>query len=139
MRGFCQDCGKPTSGNTNLRCADCSRKRNLKNSPGELHGSWGKFRNDTTESGRQRARRRKKLAICERCGKPAIDRHHGDSNTLNNSQNNLVGLCRRCHMSIDGRLSRLIERNKKGRKYRDNAEKFRALRARRKAEGRPIK
>ncbi len=50
------------------------------------------------ETGRSRARRMMPvLGDCERCGAPAVDRHHKDENTLNNSLDNLEQLCRRCH------------------------------------------
>lgn len=45
---------------------------------------------------------------CERCGKaPAVDRHHRDSNVENNGADNILCVCRRCHMELDGRLERL--------------------------------
>jgi predicted amidophosphoribosyltransferase len=46
------------------------------------------------------------LGVCERCGKPATERHHKDGDTGNNVRSNLAFLCRRCHMIEDGRLAR---------------------------------
>jgi hypothetical protein len=40
--------------------------------------------------------------------------HHIDGNTLNNDPSNILFVERREHMEIDGRLSMMIERNKKG-------------------------
>lgn len=55
-------------------------------------------------AGRVRARNRYPLSLCERCNKAASDRHHVDGNTLNNTTENVMILCRRCHMLVDGRL-----------------------------------
>jgi hypothetical protein len=61
------------------------------------------------ESGRYRARRIfPSLGSCERCGRPATDRHHKDADPTNNSAGNVAMLCRSCHMKADGRLDRLI-------------------------------
>lgn len=40
------------------------------------------------------------------CGKKKkrLDIHHKDKNKSNNSIENLIKLCRRCHMTIDGRI-----------------------------------
>jgi hypothetical protein len=47
------------------------------------------------------------LGTCAECEvKPAVERHHWDGNTLNNDRN-VVPLCRRCHMRVDGRLDRM--------------------------------
>lgn len=62
------------------------------------------------KSGRQRARHRyPALGVCHCCGEPARDRHHVDGNTLNNEPSNVLPVCRRCHMTIDGRLERLAK------------------------------
>lgn len=73
---------------------------------GENHGGW-KGDAATVKSGRMRARKNyRQLGTCERCGTPATDRHHRNGNTLDNSQENIAHLCRRCHMIVDGRLDR---------------------------------
>lgn len=61
------------------------------------------------DSFRNRARKLFDLpSLCERCNeKPPVDRHHVDSNPKNNQRENISFLCRRCHLIIDGRLSRL--------------------------------
>jgi hypothetical protein len=47
------------------------------------------------------ARKVKGLALCERCNlRPAVDMHHIDENPLNNAPDNLLGLCRACHMDV---------------------------------------
>jgi hypothetical protein len=76
--------------------------------------SWGHMGNwkgdDASEdAGRARARRYFVLGPCERCGRPARDRHHVDGVTTNNDPSNIAILCRRCHMVADGRLDGLIE------------------------------
>jgi len=54
-----------------------------------------------------RAHRWYDIGACLDCGKPAFDRHHQDGNILNNTPENIIPLCRRCHMIRDGRLARL--------------------------------
>jgi hypothetical protein len=70
----------------------------------------------TEHAGRLRAQKRYPLGPCERCGKPAIDRHHKDSVTTHNEPSNIARLCRRCHMEDDGRLVAFVEAAG-GRKY----------------------
>lgn len=36
-------------------------------------------------------------------------RHHRDGNTANNKTENIIFLCRKCHMKEDGRLEQFIE------------------------------
>ena len=80
--------------------------------PGEKHRNWGKFTSTSKGGGHRRAHRRFKLDLCERCGKPATDRHHIDDNPLNNAPENIACLCRRCHMTKDGRIAKMRERNR---------------------------
>ena len=79
------------------KCAAANQSNRLKGlSPEERPA----FKGDrgAVETGRSRARRMMPvLGDCERCGAPAVDRHHKDENTLNNSLDNLEQLCRRCH------------------------------------------
>lgn len=65
-----------------------------------------------TESKRMRARRAIPIVgMCENCGKaPAVDRHHKDGDTGNNTRSNILLACRLCHMTLDGRRDALIER-----------------------------
>lgn len=76
---------------------------------GERHPAW-KGDAATTTTKRERAQRRYQLGQCERCLKPATDRHHRDGDTGNNAPSNVELLCRRCHMIVDGRLSALRNR-----------------------------
>ena len=52
------------------------------------------------------------LGKCSLCFHKAIDRHHMDGNTLNNKETNIAPLCRYHHMIVDGRMDKLIERQK---------------------------
>ena len=49
------------------------------------------------------------IGCCVRCGSQRSERHHRDGNTANNSPENVVALCRKCHMSEDGRLDKFME------------------------------
>ncbi len=69
---------------------------------GEQHPSW-KGDAARPDTGRQRARALFPLGPCEQCGAAGVDRHHKDDNPLNNDASNVVVLCRKCHMHIDGR------------------------------------
>lgn len=60
-------------------------------------------------SKRSRAARKYQLGPCQRCGKPASDRHHKDGDTGNNEPENIAILCRGCHMIVDGRAKKLTE------------------------------
>ena len=73
---------------------------------GERHPFW-KGDNARPNTKRGRARLRYALAACELCGAKATDRHHRDDDTGNNAASNVMKLCRRCHMEIDGRLEAL--------------------------------
>ncbi len=75
---------------------------------GEQHPCWSGA-NISPNGGRKRARKIYPLGDCEICGKPATDRHHADGNTANNAATNVVIVCRRCHMEIDGRLTKLAD------------------------------
>jgi hypothetical protein len=57
------------------------------------------------KSGRTRALRLyPKIGPCTICGNKKSERHHRDGNTLNNSPFNIAILCRKCHMTVDGRI-----------------------------------
>jgi hypothetical protein len=74
---------------------------------GSKHHNW-KGDAATKSTKRQRATRLFQLGPCEQCGRPATDRHHKDDDPGNNNPSNIMILCRRCHMVLDGRLERLI-------------------------------
>lgn len=64
------------------------------------------------KAGRQRARRWFAHKPCQICGAEKSERHHVDANPLNNTPENIMFLCRRHHMQIDGRLDKIITRNR---------------------------
>ena len=55
---------------------------------------------------RCRTHRRYAVGKCEICGMDGKDRHHMNGNLDDMSPSNIKVLCRRCHMTIDGRLER---------------------------------
>ena len=104
-KGKCADCGKPIY-KVSTRCRSCARR-------GSRNPNWGNLTGTDKNLGHQQAKRRFKLGPCVKCGKPSNDRHHINGNTLDNRPENILTLCRRCHMAADGRLDGLIRRNKK--------------------------
>lgn len=102
-RFFCSTCGIRVS-HGSKQCAEHSKARHR----GRGNSNWSNFSSTNEDQGRRRARRRYRLGRCARCRKaPAIDRHHKDGNPFNNKRSNVKGLCRRCHMIVDGRASSL--------------------------------
>ena len=53
------------------------------------------------------------IGPCSICGEERSERHHRDGDTRNNEPQNIVILCRRCHMKEDGRLASLLEMSAK--------------------------
>lgn len=74
---------------------------------GEASPAW-KGDKASPPAGRKRARQAYRLGCCARCGRSAVDRHHRDGDTNNNSPDNIESLCRRCHMATDGRLAAFV-------------------------------
>ena len=74
---------------------------------GEDHPAW-KGNGASTTTKRSRAQKKFSLHACELCGANATDRHHKDGDTGNNARSNIARLCRRCHMSVDGRLANFL-------------------------------
>ncbi len=97
----CPNCNRPLSLAGN--CASCIKR-------GDKNPNWIpeiKLKDDTG-----RARARSWFAElcggpCADCGNPGYDLHHKDGNPSNNVLENIELLCRRCHMTRDGRLSAL--------------------------------
>jgi hypothetical protein len=59
--------------------------------------------------GHARAQQLFPLGPCARCGRPGRERHHRDGDTLNNTPGNVVVLCRRCHLMVEGRLAAFVD------------------------------
>ena len=75
---------------------------------GPAHYAWAGV--DASEkAGRARALRLFAPGPCTKCGANKGERHHKDGDTKNNELTNVEMLCRRCHMSTDGRLLALAE------------------------------
>lgn len=87
----------------------CSRTCASAFNSGPTHYAW-KGDAARTETKRERAQKAYPLGACEDCGAPAVDRHHRDADTGNNTPENVGLKCRRCHMAEDGRLDALRER-----------------------------
>ena len=51
--------------------------------------------------------RKQMSQICELCDKLTYDIHHKDGNLKNNKLENLMALCRKCHMKLDKRIFNL--------------------------------
>ena len=72
---------------------------------GERNGQWkGDAVGDKAAHDRCRALYPDPLGPCEGegCNRDARDRHHKDSNAINNGRDNIEFLCRACHMKADG-------------------------------------
>lgn len=99
----CPVCAGPMARHAR-ECQRCSQyiKR------GESHYAWkGDAASTTTKRERIQKRISLKGVVCESCRvAPATDRHHIDSDPGNNVRENIALLCRRCHMTADGRLER---------------------------------
>ena len=78
---------------------------NLIEGPGkrEHHHAW--LGNDVSErGGRTRAIRMYPIMPpCVMCGNDKAERHHIDGDTANNDPENILPICRACHMKTDGR------------------------------------
>lgn len=78
---------------------------------GENHANW-KGNAVSDKGGRRRAERMYPQVIpCAMCGSKNSERHHVDGHTSNNAPSNILFLCRRCHMEMDGRLEALSNLN----------------------------
>jgi len=55
---------------------------------------------------------KKDVVNCEMCGcDKKLETHHKDSNKRNNNIDNLIKVCRKCHMTLDGRFKNLDYHN----------------------------
>ena len=106
-RKYCsQDCGQ-RSMSGRKQTQEHIKKRILS---GDAHPLW-EGPSVSERGGRARALRAyPSPSNCERCGKSGrLDRHHKDENTANNLRENIEFLCRKCHMTADGRINRMRE------------------------------
>lgn len=80
---------------------------------GPSHYAW-QGNSISEKGGRQRALRQfAEIGPCTTCGALKAERHHKDGNTANNCPDNIVPLCRRCHMEADGRMEKARQWRKK--------------------------
>lgn len=94
----CDTCGKEYTGWGKYFCKPtCKQFPKLNKSP-----HWKK-NTTNVKTGRQRAWKMFKLEPCEVCGSKKSERHHIDGNTLNNVRKNIMFLCRKHHIAIEGR------------------------------------
>jgi hypothetical protein len=86
-----------------------TREKMGKAKVGELNPKWKGKSIIWKLSGNQRAvRMYTSIGECQECGeRPALDRHHKDGDTTNNEPENVLFLCRSCHMKADGRMKNL--------------------------------
>lgn len=84
----------------------CSKKCRIM-PKGEDSPFW-KGDNITKQTGRYRAEKLFKIKPCEKCGKRKSERHHIDSNPINNHPSNIMFLCRKHHFEIENRIIRLL-------------------------------
>ncbi len=73
--------------------------------------NWKDNPSDSWSTGHQRAVSLHALQPCEVCGSEKSERHHKDSDPMNNSRSNIMFLCRRHHMIEDGRMDALLALN----------------------------
>lgn len=76
--------------------------------PAHTNHHWWQGVEATNDSKRTRTARRFKIiegTLCQRCGVlPAHDRYHKDNDLNNMDPENIILVCRRCCMELDGRL-----------------------------------
>ena len=118
----CRTCGRTPDGvrvDNNLRRGECLRCyayrwRTGKQRPLDIALALARKADAASPAakrsrGQAQAQRAYLLTDCERCGKPGVERHHIDGDTSNNVRSNILIVCRRCHMAVDGRLEKLRE------------------------------
>lgn len=122
------DCGKEIivsrdhliQGNTkSCGCLDVEVHRNIaKNRIGKKHPNW--TGNNIGYNGLHiwihRHKSRSKNDLCEKCNKRGRLDAANISGKYKRNIDDFQWLCRKCHMEGDGRMEKLIERNKNGRK-----------------------
>lgn len=93
MVGICSQCGGVCDDRAE-RCHRCYEGRG--GDPAKLGHGWAAARRLYPVGG-----------PCENgCGAPSVEHHHLDGDPLNNARENVLCVCRRCHMQLDGRLRR---------------------------------
>lgn len=107
---ICQECKKrytwKDTRSKRFCCTKCSRK-NLSNR------RMGKGNPRFNNGWRQYIRKLDHIKECQICGEniKKLETHHKDGNNRNNIIDNLIKVCRRCHMILDGRFKNLNYRD----------------------------
>src|SRR3990167_6957836 len=99
----CNTCGKEYIGWGKFYC----RKKCRQIGKMENHPSW-KGDKANPKTGHGRAWKMFKLEPCEVCGSKKSERHHIDSNPLNNVRENIMFLCRKHHIATEDRLVKML-------------------------------
>mgnify|MGYP001594170758 CR=1 FL=1 len=91
------------------QCKSCSNKNrkfqwNLISKEKRKKSGNPHWKGNKVKTGYDRANRWFKKLPCNLCGNKKSEIHHIDNNSINNNLSNIVFLCRRHHMMIDGRL-----------------------------------
>lgn len=115
----CKDCNKEIY-RTSIRCNSCSNKNRkgkykwndlAKTKRREKGNPNWKANSINKNTGHIRARRKfHQKENCNFCGKAKAERHHQDGNPMNNNKDNIIWLCRSCHMKEDGRILNIGKR-----------------------------
>ena len=106
---WCKNCGNPISASSGFYglslCLSCCRKGKL--NPNYLDGvSVSEYGDDFTNALRENIRKRVHFQ-CRECGCSQeelfskLDVHHIDYDKKNNTHENLISLCRKCHMKTN--------------------------------------
>ena len=99
MRDYCEHVARGLSGVVAMAAA-------INPPRGEAHYAW-KGDDARDETKRERCQKMYPLGPCSECQRQGTERHHVDGDTGNNVAANVMILCRRCHMRLDGRLEAL--------------------------------
>jgi hypothetical protein len=124
MAARCPDCGGPRDDRAK-RCRGCADK--ARRGAPRLATGWAEARRLYPLDG----------VLCENhCGNPAVDHHHIDGDPHNNAPENVLRVCRRCHMRLDGRVRSRHQRARGAAtgKAKLTEDDVRAIRCRRQSE-----
>ena len=99
----CENCGKDYSTRGKKFCSSkcfgesIKEERKGKGNP-RFNNGWRQYINKLNH-----------IKKCQICGEEEkkLETHHKDGNNRNNKIKNLVKVCRRCHMILDGRMKNL--------------------------------
>lgn len=113
---ICMGCNKKFLSRSSKR-KYCSKscfaksRRGVSINLGVNNGMWKGISADNSSKRERTRRMHGKASKCVKCGttKKKIELHHKDGNPDNNIKSNIMPLCRKCHLTIDGRLKNICE------------------------------